>query len=299
MRSDDEYIKILLEVKNKLGRVPTSKEFEKLGKVAVPRKRFLYNELLKLAGLETQREYFNKEVFEEKVKDYLKINSKIPGSANWAKLFGVDPKTIKKHYGSINNFKSLFVKINPFLNFGEKEMIRFLQNKIDNGELLTSSDLAKNKDLPRLDKIKDILKVGSWDDILIKIDRVDIKKSFTKEKMKVAYIELSKKLNKEYGATIEDINSNLKYSSKSFYLIFQGMDGLRKECGFENPYSRNQTDLIKLKKEIYKIYKELGEVSKKSFIEKLKEKELQSIATVFKAFAVTNLKELYKKLNQE
>lgn len=299
MRSDDEYIKILLEVKNKLGRVPTSKEFEKLGKVAVPRKRFSYNQLLKLAGLETQREYFNKEVFEEKIKDYLKINSKIPSSAKWAKLFGVDPKTIRKHYGSINNFKSLFIEINPFLNFNEKEMIRFLQDKIDNGELLTSSDLAKNKDLPRLDKIKDILKVESWEDVLLKIDRVNIKKTFVKEKMKKEYIELSEKLNKKYGATIKDIDGNLKYSSKSFYLVFQGMDGLRKECSFENPYNKNQIDLKKLKKEIYKVYKELGEVSKKNFIETLKEKELPSISTVFKAFAVTNLRELYKKLNQE
>lgn len=295
MRSDDEYIKILIDIKKKLGRTPTSKEFEKLGKVAVPRKRFSYNQLLEIAGLETQRELFNKEVFEKKVKSYLEENGKIPASAKWVELFGVDSSTVRKHYGSINNFKSLFVEINPFLKFNESEMIEFLQNKIDNGEIVTSFDLAKNKKLPRLDKIKKLLKVKSWEEILIKIDRVNIKKTFVKEKMKKDYIALSEKLNKKYGATIEDIDRNLKYSAKSFYLIFQGMDGLRKECGFDNPFKKSIIDLEEVKKEFLKAKDEFKGLSKKEFIKLLEKKQLPSLSIIFKCFGVANLRELYKK----
>ncbi|MDO4690145.1 MAG: hypothetical protein Q4A58_02485 [Fusobacterium sp.] len=155
-----------------------------------------------------------------------------------------------------------------------------------------------NKKLPNLGIISRILKKKTWEEILIKIDRIEIQKTFIKEKMKKEYIEISEKLNKQYGASIPDIKRYSKYSVTSFYFVFRGMEGLRKECNFENPYLKSKLNYNEIKKTAIELFKQYGELSKTDLTKLLKEKEI-SIESIFKAFKVMNMRNLYKKLKEE
>lgn len=181
MKSEKELVSKIKKLGNKLNRTPTLREFCKEYKTNIP-KIFKFNNLIEKAGLKANKKPFNKEEVERKFIEYLEKNKKFPPATSWRKMGLTDSKTIIKHYGSVNAFKSLFIEINHFLNFSEKEMIKFLQEKIDNKEIKSSTDLINNKNLPNLNIILKILKKKTWEEVLRKMDRIEIQKNLYKRR---------------------------------------------------------------------------------------------------------------------
>ena len=83
-----------------------------------------------------------------------------------------------------------------------------------------------------------------------------IKYNFTEEEMVQIYIDFSKKLGREYGASIDDFNGySKKYGVPSFPIVikeFKTLKNLRKRAGFKeydvkkNKYNFTEKELVQI-----------------------------------------------------
>lgn len=289
-------IKILAK---KLNKVPTTVEFHKeYGYSACYYGN--YSNFLIEAGFKTNKiPKLDKEKLEETMRNYIKENGKYPPKKIIDSL--VSHTTIKRYYGSMRAFKLMFVEEKKEYNFNNDELIKFLQNKIDNGELYSTNFFKNNKNVSLVFVLKR-LKCENWEEVLELIDRKEILKQkieYEKEKIKKEYRELSEKLNLKTGATIQDIKKYLNYKINKLTYLFGGIRGLKSEAGYDDNRARAFINYAKLKQDVEKLYLEKGKLKQKELITELKKRELASIDTVKTAFKVSSIIELYEILDNK
>ena len=240
---------------------------------------------------------------EKEINNFIEKNGRFPKTRELWKI--ADHKTIKKFYGDMENLYKLFTSClnkKEELSYTKDRLIKYLQEKIDNKEITSTLFFAKKENIS-LKVVFKKLEVKSWRDVLILIDRESAIKENTenlKEKDKIVkfYKELSIKLCKKNGASVEDIKEHSNYNSFTITSLFGGMFGLRKASGFPDVYKKNKIDYKKLKKDFKKLYKDIGKTSEIKLIKILREKEMPSINTIKRAFKVASLKDLYDLLDQ-
>lgn len=244
------------------------------------------------------RKHQNKEYIEKEINNFIIKNGRFPKTRELWKI--ADHKTIEKLYGDIENLYKLFTSYlnkKEELSYTKDKLIKYLQEKIDSKEITSTLFFAKKENIS-LETVLKKLEVKSWKEVLILIDRENLIKENTenlKEKEKIIkfYKELSIKLCKKNGASVEDIKEHSNYNTFTIAAIFGGMFGLRLASGYPYIYKKNKIDYIELQKEFKKLYKEIGEVSENKLIKILKVKDMPSINTVKRAFKVASLKDLY------
>ena len=240
------------------------------------------------------RKHQNKEYIEKEINNFIIKNGRFPKTRELWKI--ADHKTIDKLYGDIENLYKLFTSYlnkKEELSYTKDRLIKYLQEKIDSKEITSTLFFAKKENIS-LETVFKRLGVNSWKEVLILINRQDnTEKLKEKEKIIQFYKELSVKLCKKNGASVEDIKEHSNYNTFTIASIFGGMFGLRQASGFPDVYRKNEIDYIELKKEFKKLYKEIGEVSENKLIKILKVKEMPSINTIKRAFRVPSLKDLY------
>lgn len=250
------------------------------------------------------RKHQTKENIEKEINVFIEKNGRFPKTRELWKI--ADHKTIKKLYGNIENLYKLFTSYlnkKEELSYTKDRLIKYLQEKIDNKEITSTLFFAKKENIS-LETVFKRLGVNSWKEVLILIDRKNAIKENTenlKEKEKIIqfYKELSIKLCKKNGASVEDIKEHSNYNTFTIAAIFGGMFGLRLAAGYPYIYKKNKIDYTELKKEFKKLYKEIGEVSEAKLIKILKDRGMPSTNTIKRAFKVVSLKDLYELLDNK
>lgn len=297
-RTRDMIIKDIKELSKKLNKTPTTVDFYKEYNYSVCYYGN-YSELLIDAGLEVNKNQFDKNKLELAIKDYIKNNGVYPPKKFVDTL--ATPTTIRRHYGTVRAFKAMFIQEKKEYNFNNDDLIKFLQEKIDSNELYSTS-FFKEKGNITLPFVLKRLKCKNWEEVLKLIDRKEILKQkieYEKEKIKKEYRELSEKLNLKSGATIEHIKKYLNYKINKLTFLFGGLRGLKNECGYDDNRSKARIDYIKLKADIKKLYSEKGKMKQIDLIKELKKRELASIDTVKTAFKVSSIVDLYDILDKK
>lgn len=249
------------------------------------------------------RKFLSKEEIEKEINTFIAKNKRFPKTRELWKI--ADYTTIKKIYGNMESLYKLFtgcLNKKEELSYTKDRLIKYLQEKIDNKEITSTLFFAKKENIS-LNVVFKKLGVKSWKDVLILIDRESAIKENTenlKEKDKIIkfYKELSIKLCKNNGASLQDIKENSNYNSFTITSLFGGMFSLRKASGFPDVYKKNKIDYNKLKKDFKKLYKEIGKTSEIKLIKILKGNEMPSVNTIKRAFKVASLKDLYDLLDQ-
>lgn len=238
-----------------------------------------------------------KEEVEKRIKEYMNKNGHFPKYEVLNKI--VSQATIRRLYGSSAEFHKIFEEWEwgeiKELNYSKSELIKYLQNGIDSGEIV-SSRFFKQKGHIELSALLRRLECKTWEDALILVNRKDLIKEkidYIKKEIVEKYLILSEKLNREFGASKTDIKENLKYNIDMITYLFGGMTGLREEAGISNIYKTATIDYNKLIEEVKKLYKEKGYLTETQLRKELKERGLASYNTVRKAFKITKLSELY------
>lgn len=288
--------KVIIDLKklaSKLNRVPTSSEFKKEYNYD-PYYYEKYSEIVKKAGFNIDINLkLDKEKLENSVKNYIKKYGVYP-PLSFIHSF-TSSTTIKKHYGSMRAFKLMFVEEKKEYSFNKNQLIKFLQDKIDSGEIYSTSFFDKKGNIS-LTFVLHKLECKNWEEALKLIDRKEILKKkikYEKEIIKKEYIELSKKLNLKNGARIQDVKKYLDYKISKLTYLFGGLRGLKKETGYYDNRSKARINYNTLKADIIKLYKEKGEMKEKELKSELKSRGLNSLDTIKTAFKVNSLKELY------
>lgn len=248
------------------------------------------------------RKHKTKEQIEKEINNFIIKNGRFPKTRELWEI--ADHKTIDKLYGNIENLYKLFTSYlnrKEELSYTKDRLIRYLQEKIDNKEITSTLFFARKENIS-LETVLKKLEVKSWKEVLVLINRENLIKENTenlKEKEKIIqfYKELSIKLCKKNGASVEDIKEHSNYNSFTITSLFGGMFSLRKACGFPDVYKKNKIDYRKLKKDFKKLYKKIGKISEIKLIKILREKEMPSINTIKRAFKVASLKDLYNLLD--
>lgn len=239
-----------------------------------------------------------KENIEKEINDFIDKNGRFPKTRELWKI--ADHKTIEKLYGDMKNLYKFFASYlnkKKELSYTKDRLIKYLQEKIDSKEITSTLFFAKKENIS-LETVLKKLGVKSWKEVLILIDRENLIKENTeilKEKEKIIefYKELSVKLCKKNGASVEDIKEHSNYNSNIIISLFGGMFGLRLAAGYPYIYKKNEIDYIELQKDFKNLYKEIGEVSENKLIKILKDREMPSVTTIKRAFKVASLKDLY------
>lgn len=263
-----------------------------------------WEEVLEIIGRKNKiefRKHQTKESIEKEINNFIDKNGRFPKTRELWKI--ADHKTIEKLYGDIKNLYKLFTDYlnkKKELSYTKDRLIKYLQEKIDNKEITSTLFFARKENIS-LNVVFKKLGVKSWKEVLVLINRENLIKENTenlKEKEKIIqfYKELSIKLCKKNGASVEDIKEHSNYNTFTIASLFGGMFGLRQASGFPDVYRKNEIDYIELKKEFKKLYKEIGEVSEVKLIKILKDRGMPSTNTIKRAFKVASLKDLYKLL---
>lgn len=297
-RTRDMIIKDIKELAKKLNKTPTTVDFYKEYNYSVCYYGN-YSELLIDAGLEVNKNQFDKNKLEQAIKDYIKNNGVYPPKKFVDTL--ATPTTIRRHYGTVRAFKAMFIQEKKEYNFNADELIKFLQEKIDSNELYSTS-FFKEKGNITLPFVLNRLKCKNWEEVLELINRKEILKQkieYEKEKIKKEYRELSEKLNLKTGARIQDIKKYLNYKINKLTYLFGGLRGLKKETGYDDNRARAFINYAKLKQDVKKLYLEKGKLKQKELITELKKRELASIDTVKTAFKVSSIIDLYDILDKK
>ena len=263
-----------------------------------------WEEVLEIIGRKNKiefRKHQTKESIEKEINNFIDKNGRFPKTRKLWKI--ADHKTIEKLYGDIKNLYKLFTDYlnkKKELSYTKDRLIKYLQEKIDNKEITSTLFFARKENIS-LNVVFKKLGVKSWKEVLVLINRENLIKENTenlKEKEKIIqfYKELSIKLCKKNGASVEDIKEHSNYNTFTIASLFGGMFGLRQASGFPDVYRKNEIDYIELKKEFKKLYKEIGEVSEVKLIKILKDRGMPSTNTIKRAFKVASLKDLYKLL---
>ena len=297
-RTRDMIIKDIKELSKKLNKTPTTVDFYKEYNYSVCYYGN-YSELLIDAGLEVNKNQFDKNKLEKSIRDYIKNNGVYPPKKFVDTL--ATHTTIRRHYGTVRAFKAMFIQEKKEYNFNNDDLIKFLQEKIDSNELYSTS-FFKEKGNITLPFVLNRLKCKNWEEVLELIDRKEILKQkieYEKEKIKKEYRELSEKLNLKSGATIEHIKKYLNYKINKLTYLFGGLRGLKNECGYSDNKSKARLNYTKVKDDMIKLYLEKGKMTQDKLIKELKKRELASIETVKTAFKVSSIIDLYDILDKK
>ena len=249
------------------------------------------------------RKFLTKESIEKEINNFIDKNGRFPKTRELWKI--AHHKTIEKLYGDVKDLYKLFTDYlnkKEELSYTKDRLIKYLQEKIDNKEITSTLFFARKENIS-LETVFKRLGVKTWKEVLVLIDRQDLIKENTeilKEKEKIIefYKELSVKLCKKNGASVEDIKEHSNYNSNIIISLFGGMFGLRLASGYPYIYKKNEIDYIELRKDFKNLYKEIGEVSENKLIKILKDREMPSVTTIKRAFKVASLKDLYELLKK-
>ncbi|MCI7223703.1 MULTISPECIES: hypothetical protein [Fusobacterium] len=266
-----------------------------------------WEEVLKIIGRENvlkTRKFLNKEQIENTIWNLIKEKGKLPTTREIWKIAQQDK--ILRLYGNMDNFYSIFKEYivkKEELKYTKEELIKYLQNKIDSGEIKNTAFFTKKENID-LNVVFRRLNCSSWEEVLILINRTYLipskKEDFkNKEEIKKFYIELSNSLNKPFGASLKDIQKYSKYKTPNIVSIFGGMSGLREEVGIPNIYNKIEFNYRKIRTEFSKIYKEIGKLPYYKMEEELKKREFPSLTTVKRAFNLIKLKDIYNLLDKK
>lgn len=281
-----------------LGKTPTKRDY--LRKYGNPQFENVggFSLMLEKAGfIRNKHNNLSDEDIKRIFKEYIKKNG-VPISHKF-------PKTLPSYDLVCSRFRSY----KEFLNligydtleksYTKNEIVKLLQNGIDNGDIKSIIDLSK-KGYPVPATIYKILGVASWKETLKLINRelnsnyVRIfKYNYTQDELKNMYLELSKKLNKNVrGASKYDIKEYLGITQDVFQRMFKKpFIELKKEWGFQ----ARKRDSIYTKEIIIELLK--NEIEKKgrelTIREIITNDNLPSITTIYRIFNTTSLKDIY------
>lgn len=296
-------IKNIKVLAKELGKTPTKREY--LKKYGNPQFENVggFSTILEKAGF-VRNKYNNlsNEDIERVFKEYIKENG-VPISHKF-------PKTLPSYdlvcsrFGSYKEFLNLLGYDTLEKSYTKDEIVKLLQNGIDNGEIRSSLDLCKSG-YPVSSTIYKILEVSSWKEVLEVIGRelkcrkgISFKYNYTQDELKKMYLELSKKLNKNVrGASKYDIKEYLGITQDVFQRVFnKSFSELKKEWGFQvkgnNIYTREMIlEILQKKIEAKGSYLTLREI--------VADKDLPALTTIYRIFNTKSLKIIYSDINIE
>ena len=311
---DKEKEKLIIDnIKNlakKINKTPRRKDYIKEYKTEVFENFGGYSKLVEKAGfIPNKRTNLTKEEIINRFVKYYKEHYIVPSSMHIPKeLPSYD--IIFNKFGSYDNFlRELNLNreiLNHFAAYSKEDLIKFLQEKVDEGIIKQSKDLKVNPELPFLETIQYVFnKKMTFNELMIAIDRPKLiknikkpeHKEYSKEQLIEIYQELSDELNiKEYGATSKDL---LEHRGINLYIIdkyFGSINNLREILGYKTierekfqKYNKEEIRQILIKK-----IKSKGKMLKIREIEA--DEDLPSIKTICKLFGETKIENLYKKI---
>lgn len=290
-------IKNIKVLAKELGKTPTKRDY--LKKYGNPQFENVggFSLMLEKAGyVRNKHNNLTDEDIKRIFKEYIKKNG-VPISHKF-------PKTLPSYDLVCSRFRSY----KEFLNligydtleksYTKNEIVKLLQNGIDNGDIKSIIDLSK-KGYPVPATIYKILGVASWKETLKLINRElnsnyvrSFKYNYTQDELKNMYLELSKKLNKNVrGASKYDIKEYLGITQDVFQRVFnKAFRELKMEWGFQvrgNSIYTREMILEILEKKL----KEKG--SYLTLREIVADNELPSITTIYRIFNTKSLKKIY------
>lgn len=290
-------IKNIKVLAKELGKTPTKRDY--LKKYGNPQFENVggFSLMLEKAGyVRNKHNNLTDEDIKRIFKEYIKKNG-VPISHKF-------PKTLPSYDLVCSRFRSY----KEFLNligydtleksYTKNEIVKLLQNGIDNGDIKSIIDLSK-KGYPVPATIYKILGVASWKETLKLINRElnsnyvrSFKYNYTQDELKNMYLELSKKLNKNVrGASKYDIKEYLGITQDVFQRVFnKAFRELKMEWGFQvrgNSIYTREMILEILEKKL----KEKG--SYLTLREIVADNELPSITTIYRIFNTKSLKNIY------
>ena len=290
-------IKNIKVLAKELGKTPTKRDY--LKKYGNPQFENIggFSLMLEKAGyVRNKHNNLNDEDIKRIFKEYIKKNG-VPISHKF-------PKTLPSYDLVCSRFRSY----KEFLNligydtleksYTKNEIVKLLQNGIDNGDIKSVVDLSK-KGYPIPATIYKILGVASWKETLKLINRElnsnyvrSFKYNYTQEELRTMYFDLSKKLNKNIrGASKYDVKQHLGITQDVFQRVFnKSFSELKKEWGFQvkgnNIYTREMIlEILQKKIEAKGSYLTLREI--------VADNELPSITTIYRIFNTKSLKKIY------
>ena len=296
-------IKNIKVLAKELGKTPTKRDY--LKKYGNPQFENIggFSLMLEKAGyVRNKHNNLTDEDIKKMFKKYIKENG-VPISHKFPKsLPSYD--LICKRFGSYKSFLNSigydsFEKI-----YTKDEIVKLLQNGIDNGDIRSIIDLSK-KGYPVPATIYKILNTKGWKDTLKLINRElnsnyikSSKYNYTQEELKTMYFELSKKLNKNIrGASKYDVKECLGITSDVFQRVFnKAFRELKIEWGFQtrrnNIYTREMIlEILRKKIEAKGRYLTLREI--------VADKDLPALTTIYRIFNTKSLKIIYSDINIE
>lgn len=290
-------IKNIKVLAKELGKTPTKRDY--LKKYGNPQFENVggFSLMLEKAGyVRNKHNNLTDEDIKKMFKKYIKENG-VPISHKFPKsLPSYD--LICKRFGSYKSFLNSigydsFEKI-----YTKDEIVKLLQNGIDNGDIKSIIDLSK-KGYPVPATIYKILGVANWKETLKLINRElnsnyvrSFKYNYTQEELRTMYFDLSKKLNKNVrGASKYDVKQHLGITQDVFQRVFnKSFSELKKEWGFQvkgnNIYTRKIILEILEKK-----LKEKG--SYLTLREMMLDEELPALTTIYRIFNTYSIKKIY------
>lgn len=303
-------IKQIRELAEKLGKTPTKREYNKVYRPTYNNIKFgRFSLMVEKAGLTLNYFCLSDEEIKRKFKNYIEKNG-VPACGS-IKIKGLPSfDVVQKRWGTYENFLKEIGYSGNLTRFSKKytkdEMIKFLQEKVDDGSFRLHKDLKTKKELPYIDTVYKILDCKSFDDVIKIIDREKyFKKYKTKETSKIEktneelisdYIKLSKKINKTvYGATRFDTVKYLGIYSNFYAMRFGSFSNFRKEAGFEK-FKNIKPKFTK--EEVTELL--LDEIKNKGRLLKVREidadENFPSLTTIYCLFRTCKIKEIYEKI---
>lgn len=296
-------IKNIKVLAKELGKTPTKRDY--LKKYGNPQFENIggFSLMLEKAGyVRNKHNNLNDEDIKRIFKEYIKKNG-VPISHKF-------PKTLPSYDLVCSRFRSY----KEFLNligydtleksYTKNEIVKLLQNGIDNGDIKSVVDLSK-KGYPIPATIYKILGVASWKETLKLINRElnsnyvrSFKYNYTQEELRTMYFDLSKKLNKNVrGASKYDIKKYLGITQDVFQRVFnKAFRELKIEWGFQvrgnSIYTREMIlEILQKKIEAKGSYLTLREI--------VADKDLPALTTIYRIFNTKSLKIIYSDINIE
>ncbi|MGM8331805.1 hypothetical protein [Clostridium perfringens] len=197
------------------------------------------------------------------------------------------------------NWNDILEKCNFKLHYINNKDIEYYRKKIlQLVEQLerTPTKLEIEKNIGSVRAICKAFNVGTYNNVLEVLElekNLNSKQEFTKEELKVYYIDLSNKLG--YPATAEECGEKIYYIYKEFN---GSLTNIREECGYYKDYNcrdlkYSSKELDKILINIYKKYKRIP--TTKELDKMLKENNYCSKGTLFIHYNTTKIEELFRK----
>lgn len=188
--------------------------------------------------------------------------------------------------------------------YTKEELIKFLQDGIDNGTIKSMFDL-NNPAYPTHSCFYESFGVRTWKEVLSiagrKLESTFVPHenySFTQEELKEKYIELSEKLGKvKTGASNNDIRKHLGFTESVFFIAFKKrLTELRREWG----YTPRDAKKVYTEEMILNILKsKIKEYGRELTLREIAScKELPALATIYRVFKTTSINKVYEEVEK-